>query len=132
MRKLPLVVPAAALAAVVIAPAGSAPATTCPANPPKAPIAFEAKALKGRATPGGYLVSPASFKVLKRVRGNAPKVGRVVKVRTAYTVGKDGVVGLAVGGVEPKAGQRWRLATGAPAKGAYTPDTCSGESKRLS
>jgi hypothetical protein len=53
------------------------------------------------------LVSPARVGVLRYLKGNGP---RVVKVTTAATVTNGGVT-VAEDGIEPQAGEIWRIYT---------------------
>lgn len=133
MRGVQLVAVASLAGVAFTLPAAQAPALTCPAGKQaKAPIVFDAIALAGKTTSDGYLVSPARFEVRKRVRGKAaPKVGRVVRVATAYTLGPNGVIGVLPGGLDPRPGERWRIATSKPHDGVYSAGGCDRGSRLL-
>jgi hypothetical protein len=85
--------------------------------------------LRGRTvSDGGHLVlaSPARMRVLRYIKGHGP---RVVRVSTAVTP-RDGGVVVGEDGIEPRAGQRWRIYT-ISKRMPYQTSICGG-SRRVS
>ncbi|MGN6871027.1 MAG: hypothetical protein ACTHMY_21755 [Solirubrobacteraceae bacterium] len=63
--------------------------------------------LPGPATQAGVLASPARMRVERYLKGHGP---RVVRVNTAVTIESD-ATGIEEDGIEPRAGQRWKIYT---------------------
>jgi len=71
-------------------------------------VVFDGRMLAGPSVQGGprrVLLSPARVRVIRYLKGHGP---RVVKVQTALTQTALGVTGNSEG-IEPIAGQRWRI-----------------------
>ena len=93
-----------------------------------APVVFDGIALKGPAVavtgrPGGrVLLSPARFRVFRYAKGRGPSV---VRVDTAASAGGGGY-SWAEDGIEPVAGQRWRIYGQPHHDGSITTSDCAG------
>ena len=68
-----------------------------------------------------YLSSPARVHVLRYLKGRGPTV---VRVQTGLRATRNGVAGNSEG-IEPRAGQRWRIYTGS-ARQPFATSICSG------
>jgi hypothetical protein len=94
----------------------------------QARFVFDGTMLPGRVVRLGntrYLSSPARVHVLRYLKGHGP---RVVRVQTGLRAIRNGVVGNSEG-IEPRAGQRWRVYTDS-ARQPFATSICSG-SRRL-
>lgn len=99
---------------------GSCAAVSAAAHLERARTVFIATALPGPAH-GAVLVSPARFRVVSYLKGSGP---REVTVQTALSVQGDTVT-AAEDGIEPRAGQRWRIYT-TSAHMPYEASDCGG------
>jgi hypothetical protein len=85
---------------------------------------FDGTMLRGAIVGSGsraVLNSPARVRVTRYLKGSGP---RVVKVQTAVRRVRNGVV-VASEGIEPRAGQRWRIFTDSPHQ-PYDTSVCGG------
>jgi hypothetical protein len=110
----------------IMAGAGdSCAAASPPAYLGRARTVFTGTALPGPTTDAGsagaVLVSPAHFRVLSYLKGSGP---RVVTVQTAITI-RGNAVAAVEDGIEPRAGQRWRIYT-ASLHMPYQTSACGG------
>ena len=89
--------------------ADSCTAASPPAYLDQARTVFTGTALPGptagAGSAGAVLVSPARFRVLSYLKGSGPGV---VTVQTALTI-RGNAVAAVEDGIEPRAGQRWRI-----------------------
>lgn len=95
--------------ALVLALPTTALATTCSSilSPGGAAVVIEGVAQPGPSAPDGLLASPATFEVLRYVKGTGPST---VEVHTGITVYDDGLmVGMITGSIMPRAGETWRI-----------------------
>jgi hypothetical protein len=81
--------------------------------------------LPGPATQAGVLGSPARMRVARYLKGDGP---RVVRVDTALRIEPGGITGSSEG-IEPKAGQRWKIYTDSRRQ-PFDTSVCAG-SRRL-
>jgi hypothetical protein len=91
----------------------------------EARIVFTGTMLPGpTASPGGhgFLVSPARVRVTQYLKGNGPKI---VKVATAVVHSGDGVTAVSEDGIQPRAGQHWKIYTSAT-RMPYDTSICDG------
>ena len=122
-RSLAVAVPAA-LALIAPAAAGAA----CAQRPIEdlaraAPVVVTAKAQPGPVARNGLgLLSPATFKVVAYEQGTGPQE---IKVRTALTEDPGGLAAMS-DGVNPMAGQTWRLWGTLGADGVLQTSVCMG------
>jgi hypothetical protein len=89
---------------------------------------FDGTMLSGRVVGSGktaVLNSPARVRVIRYVKGSGP---RTVRVQTAVRATRNGVTGSSEG-IEPRAGQRWRIFTDSRRQ-PFATTICSG-SRRL-
>lgn len=96
------------MVALVLALPTAAFATSCSSmlSPEGAAVVIEGVAQPGPSAPDGLLASPATFEVLRYVKGTGPSS---VEVHTGITVHDDGLVGMLVGSIMPRAGETWRI-----------------------
>lgn len=80
--------------------------------------------LPGPATQAGVLGSPARMRVEWYLKGHGP---RIVRVQTGLTIEPNGVTGNS-DGIEPTAGERWKIYTGSRHQPFDTSD-CSGSTR---
>ena len=91
----------------------TAAAASCAALSPAqqfaaARLVFVGVMLPGPTAPGGVLGSPALMRVERYLKGGGP---RIVQVRTGVTT-EGGSTTVAEDGIEPRAGERWKIYTG--------------------
>lgn len=96
-----------ALVAVILALPTTALATLCSSQLSfdGAAVVLEGVAQPGPSTPDGTLTSPATFEVLRYVKGTGPSN---VDVHTGTTV-ENGMTQVIVGSIAPRAGETWRI-----------------------
>lgn len=117
---------AVAIAGLLALPAGASAA--CALTPVEAlarqsPVVVTAKAQPGPLAQNGVgLLSPATFRVVAYDQGSGP---REIKVQTALTTGPGGLVAMSEG-VNPLAGQTWRLWGSLAPDGSLQTSVCAG------
>lgn len=96
-----------AMFVVVVALPATAGATTCAGllSFDGAAVVLDGIAQPGPAAPDGTLASPATFEVLRYVKGTGPAR---VQVHTGTTV-EGGLVAVIPGSIAPRAGETWRI-----------------------
>lgn len=96
-----------AIFVVLVALPVSAGATTCAGllSFGGAAVVLDGVAQPGPTAPDGTLASPATFEVLRYVKGAGPAR---VQVHTVATV-EDGMVAVIPGSIAPRAGETWRI-----------------------
>lgn len=96
-----------ALFVVLVGVPTSAVATTCTSllSVDAAAVVFDGVARPGPVAPDGTLASPATFEVVRYVKGTGPER---VAVYTGTTI-KGELVAFIAGSVAPRAGETWRI-----------------------
>lgn len=119
---------AVAIPAILALIAPAAASAACSQRPldqiaREVPVVVTAKAQPGPLARGGIgLLSPATFKVVAYDHGSGPQE---IKVQTALSDGPGGLV-AAADGVNPSAGQTWRLWGTLGADGVLQTNVCLG------
>lgn len=117
---------ALAIAGLLALPAGASAAcalTSLERLARQSPVVVTAKAQPGPLAQNGVgLLSPASFRVVAYDQGSGP---REIKVQTALTTGSSGLVAMSEG-VNPLAGQTWRLWGAVAPDGSLQTSVCAG------
>jgi hypothetical protein len=89
----------------------------------QSPVVVTAKAQPGPLAQSGVgLLSPATFRVVAYDQGSGPQE---IKVQTALTTGANGLVAMSEG-VNPLAGQTWRLWGSIAPDGSLQTSVCAG------
>lgn len=119
---------ALAIAGLLALPAGASAAcalTTVEKLVRQSQVVVTAKAQPGPLAQNGVgLLSPATFRVVAYDQGSGP---REIKVQTALTTGPSGLLAMSEG-VNPLAGQTWRLWGSIAPDGSLQTSVCAGSS----
>jgi hypothetical protein len=88
---------------------------------------FDGRALAGPMAPhsGGVLATPARMRIERYLKGHG---SAVVTVQTAVKAFNAGAVVVTEDGIQPHAGERWRIYTGS-AREPYATSICLGSRK---